>query len=62
MVTSGETFRPLPLGIATFQTLPPLQWGDIMAFGVMMVAPILIVFLLFQRWFVASVASSGVKG
>jgi multiple sugar transport system permease protein len=33
-----------------------------MAFGVMMVAPILIVFLLFQRWFVASVASSGVKG
>ncbi len=62
MVTSGETFRPLPLGIATFQTLPPLQWGDIMAFGVMMVAPILVVFLLFQRWFVASVASSGVKG
>lgn len=62
MVTSEETYRPLPVAIATFQTLPPLQWGDIMAFGVMMVAPILIVFLLFQRWFVASVASSGLKG
>ena len=33
-----------------------------MAFGVMMVMPVLIVFLVFQRWFVQSVASSGLKG
>ncbi len=62
LVTAGESVRPLPLGIATFYTLPPLQWGDILAFGVMMVAPILIVFLLFQRWFVRGVASTGLKG
>jgi len=62
MVTSGERVRPLPVAIATFQTLPPLQWGDILAFGVMMVAPILVVFLLFQRWFVRSVAATGLKG
>jgi len=61
MVTVGETYRPLPVAIATFQTLPPLQWGDIMAFGVMMVAPILIIFLVFQNWFVKSVASTGIK-
>ena len=48
MVTSGEAVRPLPLAIATFYTLPPLQWGDIFAFGVMMVLPILLVFLFFQ--------------
>jgi multiple sugar transport system permease protein len=29
---------------------------------VMLVLPLLVVFLLFQRWFVQSVASSGVKG
>lgn len=62
MVTSGEAVRPLPLAIATFHSLPPLQWGDIFAFGVMMVLPILIVFLLFQRWFVRGVTATGIKG
>jgi multiple sugar transport system permease protein len=62
MVTVDEQVRPLPVAIASFQTLPPLQWGDIMSFGVMMVAPILIVFLVFQKWFVEGVASTGTKG
>jgi multiple sugar transport system permease protein len=62
MVTSGEAVRPLPLEIAAFYTLPPLQWGDIFAFGVMMMAPILILFFLFQRWFVRGVAATGIKG
>jgi multiple sugar transport system permease protein len=61
LVTAGEAVRPLPLGIATFFTLPPLQWGDIMAFGVMMVLPMLIVFLAFQPWFVRGVANTGVQ-
>lgn len=62
MVTSGEAVRPLPVAVAAFHTLPPLQWGDILAFGVMMVAPILAVFLIFQKWFVRGVVSTGIKG
>ncbi len=62
MVTIGPQVRPLPVAIAAFYTLPPLQWGDILAFGVMMVTPVLAVFLLFQRWFVRGVAASGVRG
>ncbi len=62
MVTIGEGVQPLPVAIATFQTQPPIQWGDIMSFGVMMVAPILVVFLIFQKWFVEGVASTGTKG
>jgi len=62
LVTSSEAVRPLPLAIATFHSLPPLQWGDIFAFGVMMVLPVLIVFLLFQRLFVRGVAATGIKG
>jgi multiple sugar transport system permease protein len=62
MVTIDERVRPLPVAIAAFQTLPPIQWGDLMGFGVMMVAPILILFLLFQKWFVAGIASTGTKG
>ncbi|MCB1155160.1 carbohydrate ABC transporter permease [bacterium] len=62
MITSGEAVRPLPVAIAEFHVLPPRQWGDILAFGVMMVAPVLLVFLIFQRWFVQGIARSGVKG
>jgi multiple sugar transport system permease protein len=62
MVTIGESVQPLPVAIATFQTQPPIQWGDIMSFGVMMVTPILVVFLIFQKWFVEGVASTGTKG
>lgn len=62
MVTHSEHVRPLPLGIAAFYTLPPLQWGDIFAFGVLMILPVLLVFIVFQRWFVQGVASTGVKG
>ncbi len=62
MVTIGPEVRPLPVAIASFYTLPPLQWGDILAFGTMMVAPVLLVFLMFQRWFVRGVAAYAVKG
>ncbi len=62
MVTIGPEVRPLPVAIAGFYTLPPLQWGDILAFGTMMVLPVLAVFLMFQKWFVRGVASSGIKG
>lgn len=62
LVTTDEMVRPLPVAIAAFYTLPPLQWGDILAFAVMMVSPILLVFLIFQRWFIRSVASSAIKG
>jgi multiple sugar transport system permease protein len=62
MVTRGIGVRPLPLGIGTFMTTPPVQWGDIMAYAALMTLPLLIVFLIFQRYFVQGVASSGVKG
>jgi multiple sugar transport system permease protein len=62
LVTSGPDVRPLPLGISVFVTQPPISWGQIMAFAFMMTIPLLIIFIVFQRWFVQSVASSGVKG
>ncbi|MGA9575541.1 MAG: carbohydrate ABC transporter permease [Lysobacterales bacterium] len=62
LMTVDDAVRPLPLAIATFYTLPPVQWGDILAFGVMMVLPVLVVFLAFQPWFVRGVATTGLKG
>jgi multiple sugar transport system permease protein len=62
MVTRSIEARPLPMGIAEFQGLPPRDWGDIMAYAAMMVIPILVVFIIFQRQFVRGVATSGLKG
>ncbi len=62
MVTGGPRVRPLPVAIAAFYTLPPRAWGDILAFGVVMAAPVVLLFLLFQRAFVRGVATTGVKG
>jgi multiple sugar transport system permease protein len=62
LMTVDESVRPLPLAIATFYTLPPVQWGDILAFGVMMVASVLVIFIVFQPWFVRGVATTGLKG
>lgn len=62
LVTTTVDVRPLPLGIASFRTLPPVQWGDIMAFAVLMVAPVAVAFFFLQRWFVKSVATTGMKG
>jgi multiple sugar transport system permease protein len=62
LVTAGPRVRPLPVAIAAFYTLPPRQWGDILAFGVVMAAPVVLLFLLFQRAFVRGVATTGLKG
>ncbi len=62
MVTRMETFRPLPVAIQQFFSQDPKMWGAIFAFASMTTVPLLIIFLLFQKWFVQSVASTGVKG
>ncbi len=62
MVTRGVDVRPLPVGIGVFYVTPPVAWGDIMAYAVLMTLPLLVIFLIFQRQFVQGVASSGVKG
>jgi multiple sugar transport system permease protein len=62
MVTRGETYRPLPIAMQQYFTMEPKLWGDIMAFAAMITVPVLIVFCIFQKWFVKSVASTGIKG
>jgi len=61
MTTRGATYRPLTVGITALY-LEDIQWGPILAFAAMVTIPVLALFLAFQRWFIQSVASSGVKG
>lgn len=62
LVTSDPAVRPLPLEMSVFSAQQPVNWGDTFAFGTLLVLPILIIFLTFQRYFVQSVAGSAVKG
>lgn len=62
ITTRSDNYRPLMVGMDFFQTQEPIRWGSIMAYAAMVTVPVLIVFLIFQRWFVQSVSSSGVKG
>lgn len=62
MVARTEDVRPLPIGLTFFRGTPPIQWADLMAFATMMVFPVIVVFVIFQRHFVQGVAASGLKG
>jgi multiple sugar transport system permease protein len=50
------------LGLAEFSQTYQTQWPQLMAGSVIAIVPILIVFIVFQRYFVAGVVASGVKG
>jgi len=55
---------PMPLFIVfkNNSNLIPVPWQDIMAASVMFVVPLLVIFVLTQRYFVESVAMTGSKG
>jgi multiple sugar transport system permease protein len=52
----------IPIGIANFRFAYTTLWPPLMAASVLAILPILLLFIVFQRYFVAGVAASGVKG
>jgi multiple sugar transport system permease protein len=62
MMVDQANVRPLPLAMTVFYQEQQKAWGNIFAFGVLLIIPVMVVFLAFQKFFVQSVASSAVKG
>jgi multiple sugar transport system permease protein len=52
----------LPLGLATFQGAHSTEWTLLMAGNVMSLTPMMIIFFVAQRYFVRSVAATGLAG
>jgi multiple sugar transport system permease protein len=52
----------LPLGLATFQGAHSTEWTLLMAGNVMSLAPMLLIFFVAQRYFIRSVAATGLAG
>jgi multiple sugar transport system permease protein len=61
VITSTDQ-STVQLGLASFQGAHQTNWSLLMAGNMMALAPMLIVFVVAQRWFVQSIAASGVKG
>ncbi|MCC6895277.1 MAG: carbohydrate ABC transporter permease [Anaerolineae bacterium] len=63
-VARKESVATLPIALATLQAGPRAltEWNIVMAGAVITVLPILVAYLLAQRWFVRGVISSGIKG
>ncbi len=61
MVTQEEGYRPVMVGLQYFFQLNR-AWGEIMAYLSLITVPVLAFYLYLQKAFIASIASTGVKG
>lgn len=61
MLTSGENFT-MPLGVATLQAETSVNMGLLMAGAALAAAPIIVVFIIFQKYFTQGITMGAVKG
>jgi multiple sugar transport system permease protein len=62
MVVDRLALKTLPIGLAHFQDSYTTEYHLLMAASVIVMIPVLIVFLIGQRYFVRGIALSGMKG
>lgn len=62
IVTNSIEMKTLPVGLASFQGLYTTEWTLLMAGSIIMLAPIIILFIFNQRFFVEGIKLAGIKG
>jgi multiple sugar transport system permease protein len=61
IIIDTSSHAPLQLGLSMLQGAHSTQWNLLMAGTVMSQIPMLLVFLFAQRWFIRSIAYTGIK-
>jgi multiple sugar transport system permease protein len=61
ILTSSESVRTLPIGLALYQGHQAIDWPHLMAGSSLAVLPILVVFLFFQRHIVSGITAGAIK-
>jgi len=54
--------RTLPIAIALFQSQHLTEWGQVFAASIVAVIPVVVVFVIFQRYFIRGISTTGLKG
>ena len=62
IVTHTRNMFTLPVALSTFQEMYGVQWTLLMAGSVIMIIPMLVVFLVGQRYFVEGIRLGAIKG
>jgi multiple sugar transport system permease protein len=62
IILQDETKYTLTIGISNFVGIYNTQWPELMAASVIAILPVALIFVIFQRYFIAGVAAAGVKG
>ncbi|OGO62449.1 MAG: hypothetical protein A2029_08180 [Chloroflexi bacterium RBG_19FT_COMBO_47_9] len=58
----NTSMRTLPIGIALFQSEHLTEWGQVFAASLMALVPVMIIFIIFQRYFIQGISTTGMKG
>lgn len=54
--------RTLPIAIALFQSQHLTEWGQVFAASIVAIIPVVFVFVVFQRYFIRGISTTGLKG
>ena len=57
----SDANKTLPVGVAGFQEATSVEWGLIMAGGVLITLPVLFGFMFVQRWLIQGIGAGAVK-
>lgn len=62
ILTRTNDMRTVPIGIQLLMGQHSFEWNQMMALSVLGSLPVLILFLLFQRYFIAGMSAGSIKG
>ena len=58
---NSDANKTLPMAIALFQTAHQTQWGLVFAASLIAIIPVIVVFIVFQRYFVRGLTTGAIK-
>jgi multiple sugar transport system permease protein len=61
ILTSSESVRTLPVGLALYQGHQAIDWPHLMAGSSLAVVPVLVLFIIFQRHIVSGITAGAIK-
>ncbi|MBZ4646508.1 MAG: multiple sugar transport system permease protein [Epulopiscium sp.] len=59
---NAEVMRPATAGIYHFMNKYGTQWNKIMAYGVLLVLPVILIFIFLQRYIISGLTNGAMKG